>query len=69
MIEKDVYHAGTKVGVITELSHEDIGLVETSVPFNKTLLNINTTAQRSLYSSLLKFGQYFVVDSVFTSTT
>ena len=67
VIEKDVYHAGTKVGVITEAFHEDIGLVETSVPFNNTLIDINTTAQRLLHSSLLKFGQYLVVDSAFTS--
>jgi len=64
---KDVYHAGNKVGVISEAFGEDIGLVETSFPFKNTLFDVNTTAQRLFHSSLLKFGQYFVIDSAFTS--
>jgi hypothetical protein len=67
VVEKDVYHAGTKVGVITEVLLEDIGLVETFVSFNNTFLDINTTTRRLLHSSLFKFGQYFIVDSAFTS--
>ena len=67
VVEKGVYHAGTKVGVITEALGEDIGLVETFLSFNNTLLDINTTAHRLLNSSLLKFGQYLVIDSAFTS--
>jgi hypothetical protein len=65
--EIDVYHAGTKVGVIPEALGEDIGLVETPFSFSNTFLDVNTTAQKLLHSSLLKFGQYFVVDSAFTS--
>lgn len=64
---KDVYHAGRKVGVITDTLGEDIGLVETSASFNNTLLDVNTTAQRLLHSSLLKFGQFLITDSAFTS--
>ena len=67
VVEKDVYHAGTNVGVITEALGEDIGLAETSVSFSNTLLDVNTTAQRLLHSSLLKFGQFLVIDSAFTS--
>ena len=67
VLEKDVYHAGTKVGMITETLGDDIGLVETPVSFNNTFLDVNTTARRLLHSSLLKFGQYLVTDSAFTS--
>ena len=67
VIEKVVYHAGTNVGVISEVLGEDIGLVETSVPFSNTLLDVNTTAKRLSRTSLIKFGQFLVIDSAFTS--
>ena len=67
VLDKDVYHAGNKVGVIREVFGEDVGLVETPFPFKNNLLDVNTTAQRLLHSSLLKFGQYLVMDSAFTS--
>ena len=65
--EKDVYRAGRKVGVITNTLGEDIGLVDTPASFNNSLLDVNTTAQRLLHSSLLKFGQFFITDSALTS--
>jgi len=65
--DKAVYHAGNQVGVIREALGEDIGLVETPFPFKNSLLDVNTTTQRLLHSSLLKFGEYLVIDSAFTS--
>ena len=67
VVEKDVYHAGAKVGMITEAFGEDIGLVKTSAPFSNTLLDVDTAAKRLLHSSLLKFGQDLIIDSAFTS--
>ena len=65
--EKDVYHGGVKVGRIDETVSEDIGLVESFYPFSNELLDIDATAKQLLYSTLIKYGGYIMIDSAFTS--
>ena len=65
--EKDVYHAGHKIGTIRDSRSEDIGLVETQHLFSNTLLDVDATAQRLFHSTLLRYGDFMVMDSAFTS--
>jgi len=65
--EKDVYHGGNKVGTIRASISKDIGLVETSHSFSNTFLDVDATAQRLFHSTLLRYGDYVIMDSAFTS--
>jgi hypothetical protein len=66
--DKAVCHAGRRVGTVTELLGEDIGLVSTNSPFSNQLLDFDARAKHLLHSSLLPFGEFAVViDSADTS--
>jgi hypothetical protein len=55
------------VWTISECLGEDIGLVQTNHPFTNQFLDLGARAQRLYHSSLIKYGEYVVIDSAFTS--
>jgi len=66
VVEKRVYHGDNSVGIINEIIGEDVALVESSVPFSNNLLDVETRAKELCPASKFRFGDWFVLDSVFT---
>ena len=66
-LDNVVYHGNHNVGTITETYGEDIGLVMTQYPFSNEFLDLNIRAKRLLHSSLIRFGEFAIIDSAYTS--
>lgn len=65
--DKDVYHGGVRVGRVEKTISEDVGMVESAFPFTNEFLDIRASAQKLYHSSLLRYGDWIVLDSAFTS--
>jgi hypothetical protein len=65
--DKDVYHGGVCVGRVEKTVSEDVGMVDSAFPFTNELLDIKASAQKLYHSSLLRYGDWIVLDSAFTS--
>ena len=61
-----VYHGTHAVGRLKEVLGEDIGLVETNVPFNNTFLSYDVHAKRFIHSDHITMDDRICVDSCYT---
>ena len=66
-IDNAVYHGNHAVGTITETYGENTGLVTTQYSFSNEFLDLNIRAKHLLHSSLIPFGEFAVINSVYTS--